>query len=171
MRRVQFTSLRLAAGLACCIPITPLQLPAASLLEQFGLKKSSGENSAVASLPQDQVIAGLKEALATGSRARDYKTLGRSDGFLKDASVKIQLPESLRKLENGLRTAGQGARVDDFVTTMNRAAEQAVPEAASILSESIKEMTIADARDVLTSTNAAATDYFRRSSTTNLQAR
>ena len=170
MRTVRLTTWQLAAGLACCIQLAAWQLPAASLLEEFGLKKSSRENSAVASLPQDQVIAGLKEALAKGVE-HAITNLGRTDGFLKDASVKIPLPESLRRLESGLRTAGRGDKVDEFVTTMNRAAEQAVPEAGSILSQSMKEMTIADAKGVLTSTNAAATDYFRRSSTTNLQAR
>ncbi len=170
MGKVRFTALRFAAGLACCIQITALQLPAASLLEQFGLKKSSAENGAIASLPQDQVIAGLKEALGKGVEYA-ITNLGRTDGFLKDASVKIPLPETLRRLESGLRTAGQGAKVDEFITTMNRAAEQAVPEAGSILSQSVKEMTIEDAKGLLTSTNAAATDYFRRSSTTNLQAR
>jgi hypothetical protein len=97
--------------------------------------------------------------------------LGRQDGFLKDAGVKIPMPESLQKVERTLRTLGQDKLADEFITTMNRAAEQAVPEAAAVLGDSVKQMSIADAQTILTGTNDAATQYFRRTSETNLYER
>ena len=126
--------------------------------------------SAVAALSNDQVVSGLKEALSKGVQFA-VTNLGRADGFLKDAKVKIPLPPSLQKVEQALRLVRQDQLADDFITTMNRGAEAAVPEAAAVLGESVKQMSLADAKAILTSTNTAATDYFRRTSWTNLHAR
>jgi len=122
------------------------------------------------SLSEDQIANGLKEALDVGVR-KAVETLGRSDGFLGNADVRIPLPAGLQKVETALRGMGQDKLADDFVTSMNRAAEQAVPEAAAVLADSVKQMTLEDARTILTSTNTAATEYFRRTSQTNLQER
>ena len=78
------------------------------------------------------------------------------------------MPKNLQTVEKTLRTLRQDKLADDFVTTMNRAAEQAVPEAAAVLGDSVKQMSITDARAILTGTNNAATQYFRRTSDTNL---
>ncbi len=115
-------------------------------------------------------MSGLKEALSHGVQ-QAVATLGRPDGFFQDARAKIPMPESLQKVEKGLRALGQGKLADEFVSTMNRAAEQAVPEAASVLGESLKQMSIAEGKSILTGTNTAATQYFRRTSETNLHAR
>jgi len=97
--------------------------------------------------------------------------LGQTNGFLNDVSVKIPMPDTLKKVERTLRSLRQEKLADDFVTTLNRAAEQAVPEAAGVLGDAVKQMTVADAKAILTSTNAAATAYFRRTSETNLHER
>jgi hypothetical protein len=128
------------------------------------------DSAALAGLSQDQMIGGLKEALAKGVQ-QAIATLGQPDGFLKDLNVRIPMPESLQKVEKTLRTLRQDKLADEFVTTMNRAAEQAVPEAAAVLGDSVKQMSIADAKSILTGTNNAATQYFRRTSETNLHAR
>ena len=134
-------------------------------------KPSAGSNSpALSALSQDQITAGLKEALAKGVQ-QAVSTLGKEDGFLSDLSVKIPMPDSLHKVDTTLRSLGQEKMADEFVTTMNRAAEQAVPEAAAVLGDSVKQMSIADAKNILTGTNNAATEYFRRTSETNLYAR
>ena len=144
---------------------------AADFLDYFKRKPASGATSAapvsLSGLSQDQMVQGLKEALGKGVQ-QAVGSLGKPDGFLKDAGVKIPMPESLQKAEKVLRTLGQDKMADEFVTTMNRAAEQAVPEAAAVLGDSIKQMSIADAKAVLTGTNNAATQYFRRTSQTNL---
>ncbi len=146
----------------------------ADFLDFFKRKPATNDSSlatgALAGLSQDQVVGGLKEALGRGVQ-QAVGTLGKPDGFFKDAHVKIPMPESLQKVEKGLRALGQDKLADEFVTTMNRAAEQAVPEAAAVLGDSVKQMSIADAKSILTGTNTAATQYFRRTSETNLQAR
>lgn len=133
---------------------------------------AAGTNAAnsLAGLSADQMAGGLKEALAKGVQ-QAVTALGKSDGFLKDAAVKIPMPASLERVEKTLRTLRQDKLADEFVTTMNRAAERAVPEAASVLGNAVKQMTIADAQAILTATNNAATQYFRRTSETNLYAR
>ena len=141
---------------------------AADIFDIFRRKPAT--NAGVAGLSQDMVVAGLKEALGKGVREA-VTTLGKSNGFLMDATVKIPMPESLRTVENTLRALRQDRLADEFVTTMNRAAEQAVPEAASVLIDSLKQVTIADAKSILTGTNNAATQYFRRTSETNLYTR
>ena len=150
--------------------ISPLY--AASFLEKLGLGKSStNSNSALTTvLSQDEISAGLKEALAKGVE-RSVALLGKDDGILNDLSVKIPIPQNLQRVERTLRALGQDQLADEFVTTMNRAAEKAVPEAATVLAGAIKQMTLADAKSILTDTNNAATAYFRRTSETTLYER
>lgn len=83
-------------------------------------------STATGSLSQQEMNGGLKEALAVGVK-RAIEQLGREGGYLQDKSVRIPLPGVLNKAESGLRMMGQGAVVDEFITTMNRAAERAVP--------------------------------------------
>lgn len=148
----------------------------AGLFDFLKPRRASYQTSAVpatvslADLSQDQMTRGLKEALGKGVQ-QAVASLGKTDGFLKDANVKIPMPESLQKVEKTLRLLRQDKLADEFVTTMNRAAEQAVPEAAAVLGDSVKQMSITDAKSILTGTNNAATQYFRRTSETNLHAR
>jgi hypothetical protein len=148
--------------------------PGENFLDFFKRKPAADQTSAaptsLSALSQDQMVGGLKEALGKGVQ-QAVASLGKTDGFLKDANVKIPMPESLQKVEKTLRTLRQDKLADEFVTTMNRAAEQAVPEAAAVLGNSVKQMSIADAKSILTGTNNAATQYFRRTSETNLHAR
>jgi len=127
-------------------------------------------SSNLAGLSQDQMIQGLKEALGKGVQTA-VASLGRNDGFLTNLNVKIPMPGKLKSVEKALRTVKQEKLADEFVDTMNHAAEQAVPEAASVFSDSIKQMTITDAKAILTGTNNAATEYFRRTTQTNLYAK
>ena len=112
------------------------------------------------------VSAGLKEALSKGSVAAGQ--LGAADGFLGNSRFKIPLPPAVAKLESGLRMFGMGPQADELVTAMNRAAEAAVPEARTLLLESVKKMSVEDAKGILTGGNDAATQYFRRTTQTPL---
>ena len=105
--------------------------------------------------------AGIKEALNKGAEYA-VDSLGKENGFLGNAQVKIPLPESLAKAEKAMRMVGMGKQADELVETMNRAAEEAVAGAKPILLDSIKKMTVADAKDILTSGNASVTSYFQR---------
>lgn len=137
----------------------------------FGGKRASESAATIASsLTEGQIADGLKAALSQGLE-QAISRLGRKDGFLSDLKVRIPLPAELAKGESVLRLLRQDKLADEFVVAMNRAAEKAVPEAAAILGQSIQQMTLADARAILTSTNNAATAYFRRTSETNLFAR
>jgi len=148
------------------------EVQAADLSDFLGLNKTrpAGSTPNVENLSQDQVTAGLKQALAKGVETA-INTLGRTNGFLRDPQVRIPLPATLQKLEKTLRAIGQTNLADEFVTTMNHAAEEAVPEAATAVGQALQQMTLADAKTILTSTNTAATDYFRRATETNLYTR
>jgi len=123
-----------------------------------------------AALPEDQIVGGLKQALGKGvEHAVAY--LGRTNGFLTNVLVHIPMPSKLQTVEKGLRAAGEGPLVDEFIASMNHAAEQAVPAAAAVFGDSIQQMSIADAKAILTSTNDAATEYFKRTASTNLYAK
>ncbi|MEM7020177.1 MAG: DUF4197 domain-containing protein [Pseudomonadota bacterium] len=120
---------------------------------------TSGSESADDSSPH--VVSGLKAALSQGVDIA-IKTLGREDGFFTNELVKIPLPGSLDKVKKGLGALGQEKLADDFILTMNRAAESAVPETASILAEAIKGMSVEDALEILKGDDNAATEYFRK---------
>ena len=99
----------------------------------------SSTNTAVATstLTPDQMAGGLKEALSKGVE-KAVASLGRENGFLTNLNVKIPMPEKLQAAEKALRTIGQNQLADDFVTSMNHAAEQAVPVAAGVFGDAIK---------------------------------
>jgi hypothetical protein len=120
-----------------------------------------------AGLTQQEIVAGLRAALDKGVD-HAVTDLGREGGFLRNVEVRIPVPEQLQPVERMLRTLGQGPLVDEFQTTMNRAAEKAVPEAVEVLVSSIRQMTFADAESILRGHDTAATDFFRRTSETNL---
>ncbi len=134
----------------------------------FGRKKSGSNSGDLASLSTDQLNGGLKEALEKGLRSA-VNSLGRTNGFLTNMAVRIRMPEQLHTVETTLRKLHQDALVDEFETTMNRAAEKAVPAGTEVLLNSLKQMSVEDAAGLLTSkSQTAITDYFRRTSTNEL---
>jgi len=124
----------------------------------------------LSSLSNQDAATGLKDALTQGS-AKAVELLGRQDGFLGNAKVKIPLPDTLRRIESGLRLMGMRKQADELVVTMNRAAEAAVPEAKALLVDAVKRMTLQDAKGILTGGDTAATDYFRRATSAQLTQR
>lgn len=106
------------------------------------------------------VVAGLKEALQVGS-GNAVNLTGKVDGYFGNEAIKILMPSQLRTVEKALRGLGQGQKVDDFVLSMNRAAEKAAPAARDIFWDAIKNMSFDDARKVLSGGDTAATDYLR----------
>jgi hypothetical protein len=124
----------------------------------------------LASLSQDQMVQGLKDALAKGLQQAVAK-LGNEGGFLTNLNVKIPMPEQLRKVESALRAMNQDKLADDFVATMNHAAEQAVPEAGTVFADTLRQMTIEDAKSILSGPDDAATQYFRTTTQTDLYAK
>jgi len=121
-------------------------------------------------LTQRDALAGLKAALERGSRAA-VAELGRTDGFFGNPQVRIPLPESLERTEKLARRLGFSNEVDELVEAMNRAAEAAVPEARKLLLDSVKKMTVQDAKGILTGGDTAGTAYFRRTADKTLHDR
>jgi hypothetical protein len=143
-----------AAGLGDVLDKAQSQIPA----------RTSGANpGSSANLSDADVTKGLKEALAKGVTT-SIASLGKTDGYFGNAAVRILLPEQVQKLDAPLRLAGQGKLLDDLALAMNRAAEKAVPQAAGILGDAVKNMSVSDARAVLAGPDDAATRYFRTSS-------
>ena len=133
----------------------------------FTLTAALAHAGALDAISSGDASAGVKEALAKGA---DYavSSLGKNGGFLGNDKVKIKLPGYLEKAESALRMFGMGKQADELVETMNHAAENAVAEAKPILTESIKKMSIKDAKDILTGGEDSVTQYFKRTSSDQL---
>ena len=121
----------------------------------------------IGSLSNADAVSGLKDALTQGSAAAIGK-LGVENGFLGNDKVKIPLPDAFKRVESGLRLLGMQRQADELVTAMNRAAEQAVPEAKPLLSGAVKNMSVQDAKGILTGGDTAATEYFRKTTSDQL---
>ena len=113
------------------------------------------------------VTAGLKEALAVGT-GNAVQMLSKSNGYFGDAAVKILMPEKMQKAAEVLKKAGYQKEVDDFILSMNRAAEQAAPKARPIFEDAVKKMSFDDAQKILKGGNTAATDYFKAKTSSQL---
>ncbi len=143
----------LVSILILCTAMTVQAAGLEDMLKAFGgaQKSSPGEGT---------TAAGLKEALSVGTQ-NAIKSLSRPDGYFGNEMVKILMPEKLRNVAEVLRRVGFQQQVDEFVLSMNRAAEKAAPRAASIFGDAIKEMTFEDARKILAGGDTSATDFFR----------
>lgn len=107
-----------------------------------------------------QVVSGLKEALSIGT-ANAVADTSKVDGYFANQAIRILMPEKVRKVADVLGRVGYQREVDDFVLSMNRAAEKAAPRAKAHFVDAIREMTFEDARKILGGGDTAATEYFR----------
>jgi len=119
------------------------------------------------SLTNDEVVAGLKEALSVGAE-RGTKQLSAVDGFFGNAAIKILMPDEAKKVEQKLRSVGFGKQVDQAILSMNRGAEDAAKSAAPIFINAVKQMSIQDAMGILRGGDNAATNYLKGKTTTQL---
>ena len=117
-----------------------------------------------------EAAAGLRAALEKGSAAA-VSSLGRTDGFFANPRVKIPLPESLQRAEKMMRRFGMGRHADELILTLNRAAEAAVPEARQLFVDSVRKMTVQDAKGILQGGETSGTEYFRRTTEGELRKR
>jgi hypothetical protein len=134
------------------------------------LSSACAAHANISALSNQDAVSGLKAALEKGSGVA-VDLLGRTDGFFGNGAVKIPLPDSLKKYEKLMRSVGMGKHADELVLTMNRAAEAAVPEAKKLFVDSIRKMSVQDAKGILTGGQTAGTEYFRRSTTEQLKAK
>lgn len=128
-----------------------------------GLLKPAG-----GALSEGDAAAGIREALIRGTN-RSVELVSVTDGFLGNPSIKIPFPEQAKEIESRLRTLGLGSMVDDVVTSMNRAAEDASKSAGEIFITAINAMTIRDAVTIVRGNEDAATRYLERTTSAVLK--
>lgn len=121
-----------------------------------GLAAGAG---AQAALSETDAASGVRAALERGAEAA-VKNLGRADGFLGNGKVRIPLPGYLEDAGKLMRKLGQGKRVDELVTAMNRAAEAAVPEARALLVQTVKSISVEDALKIVKGGDTSVTQFF-----------
>jgi len=138
-------------------------LPALGL----GLSATAARALSLTDLSQGEASQGLKAALEQGARAA-VTQLGQTDGFLGNEKVRIPLPGYLNDAASLLRTFGQGARLDELVTAMNRAAEAAVPLARDLLLAAARGMSFDDAKKILAGGETSVTTFFAEKTRTPL---
>lgn len=115
------------------------------------------------------IVSGLKEALsvATGDAVQ---AVGRTDGYFSNQAIKILMPEKIRTVADVAGKLGFQKEVDDFVLSMNRAAEHAAPKAKELFVDAIKQMSFEDAKKILNGGDTAATEYFKAKTSDKLYA-
>ncbi|MEO6421391.1 MAG: DUF4197 domain-containing protein [Candidatus Nitrotoga sp.] len=132
-----------------------------------GTLKSAANLASFSKLDQ---VGSLKQALIQGAETA-VANLAKDNGYLGNEKVRIPLPESLQKADGLLRKFGMEKYADDLTTSINRAAEAAVPEAKDLLVGAVNKMSVEDAQGILTGGNEAATQYFRKNTETALAAK
>lgn len=118
-----------------------------------------GPGIAAAAVSESDAALGVRAALERGALAA-VSVLGRTDGFLGNPLVRIPLPGVLNDAARLLRATGQGRKVDELVTAMNRAAEAAVPAAKPLFVSSVKAISVEDALNVVRGGSTSVTDFF-----------
>lgn len=121
----------------------------------------------LSSLTQSDATAGVKAALEKGAQTA-VSSLGKTDGFLGNSEVKIPLPSAMQKAQKVMKLMGKQKEFDALETNINRAAEAAVPEAQTLLTNAIKNMTVSDAKSVLSGGDDSVTTFFREKTQTDM---
>ncbi|MBN8702653.1 MAG: DUF4197 domain-containing protein [Bacteroidetes bacterium] len=127
----------------------------------------TGSNGA--SLTNDEVVKGLKEALTVGTNNSTAKA-SKLDGFYKNTAIKIPFPPEVKQVDQTLRNLGMNKQVDQFVMTLNRAAEEAAKDAAPIFIAAVTQMSIMDGISILKGGDNAATQYLQQATMAQLKA-
>jgi hypothetical protein len=151
----------LATALALGLLLSPS--PAAAQLDR--LLQGLG----IGGLSDAKIGSGLKEALRVGTETAVSLT-GKTDGYFANQAIKILMPSQLETADKGLRMVGYGPQLDEFVLSMNRAAEAAAPGAKKIFGDAIGAMSIEDARKIWSGGDNAATQYFKSKTSDQLTA-
>ncbi len=153
----------LVLALAAILPLLVIGDAGSQSIKDTLRDQLLGPRTSTSNLNEGDAASGIKEALAQGVD-RSIRQLGKPDGFFRDQAVKILVPEKLRRAADLARQLGAGKKVDAFELSMNRAAEKAVPAAAGIMSDAVRQMTLQDAIGLVRGGDTSATDFFRRTS-------
>jgi|TARA_R110002072_G_scaffold728_3_gene5521 hypothetical protein len=147
----------------------PIMLRLISLAAGLALSSSAFALS-LADLSQSDASGGLKDALTQGAKVA-VQQLGKPGGFSNNPDVRIELPGNLGKAAKTMKMMGMGAQVDQLEASMNKAAEAAVPQAQALLVDSVKKMTVQDAKSILSGPQDSATQYLNKTSREQIRAK
>jgi hypothetical protein len=146
-----------------------LSLNSCDVLQDAATIVSTSSQPSQPQLTNDEVIAGLKEALNVGIK-NSVNLTSVTDGFLKNNAIRLPFPEDAIKVRQKAIELGMSGQVEKFETTLNRAAEEATKEALPIFVDAIKNMSISDGFTILKGGDGAATKYLRDNTTAKLVA-
>ncbi len=144
-----------------------------SYAQRFGKLENSvksavtGSSNSTSSLSSSDIIAGLKEALSRGTN-NSTASASKLDGYLKNPEIFIPFPPQAEKIKTELIALGYQAKVTEFETSLNHAAEQAAVSAAPIFLDAVKNMTVTDGLSILKGSDTAATHYLKQNTSTAL---
>lgn len=149
------------SALLPAVSVTTLLATRRALIIGTALAAATGHARAlsVADLSSQDASAGVKAALEKGAQVA-VDLLGRTDGFWGNDKVRIPLPDWLKKAESALKFAGRGKDIEELKLGINRAAEQAVPEAKALLVGAVRNMTVQDAKGILTGGEDSVSRFF-----------
>lgn len=133
-------------------------------------EKRTGTSTGTSKLSNDEIVRGLKEALTIGS-SNAGSLASKVDGFYKNPLIRIPFPPEVRVVETKARQIGLGSQVDNFVMTLNRAAEEASKQAAPVFLNAIKGMTLTDGIGILRGGDNAATNFLKTRTSAELTAK
>ncbi len=150
------------AGMQACVAAMA-QVPSLDNLLKSVPKVPAATGAVTGSSDTKTDVAGIKEALALGTE-KAVNSLSKANGYFGNQAVKILMPKDIQKVADMARMAGYEKQVDEFVLSMNRAAEAAVPLAAKIFGDAIRNMSVEDVRGILAGGDTAATEFFKRKS-------
>ncbi|TKC60381.1 DUF4197 domain-containing protein [Pedobacter hiemivivus] len=176
MKRIKLVYLGLSACFLMNTTTTQAQSKLGDVLKKVaGVTKSSTttttttttSNSTTGTPSTLDMASAIKQALEIGT-SRGADLLSAKDGFMGNLAVKILFPPEAQKVDKTLRSLGMGKLADNVILSLNRAAEDAAKEAKPIFVSAIKQMTITDATNILLGNKDAATDYFKRVTTSQL---
>lgn len=156
-----------ASVLGLCSLCAILSCTAQIKKPKLSIPKTIPNVTVPAGLSESEIAEGLKEALSQGAQ-KAGKALNQTDGYNGNALLRILMPPEVKNMESRLRAIGMGKQVDEFIVLMNRAAEDAAKEAAPIFVQSIKQMTLQDAKSILVGADTSATAYLRKSTYSSL---
>ena len=134
--------------------LTPMMAAQFQMPSLGGIGQASGLG---AGLDSTQIASGLKQALSVGTD-KAVKAVSQPGGYLSNPAIAIPLPKDLQMVAKIARGAGEGAKVDALIASMNHAAESAAPAAQPIFAEAVKNMSIGDARQLLNGGSTSITD-------------
>lgn len=168
MKNLMFLTLVIAAAISSAQ--AQIKLPGNKIENTLNNAGNTIKGSKGSSLSDSEIAGGLKEALDIGTK-NAVKLVSKTDGYLKNPKVKIPFPPEVSKVESAVRKVGMNKQADDFITAMNRAAEDAAASATPIFAQAIKSMTLNDARAILKGNETAATTYFKDKTSSELSAK